>query len=788
MAAVPSGVVIGDLALVGSNTSIATFRASRSSTRQAPYVFQLAITVLDQDLVPDVTNTLTNDAGQVIGRVSVVVRDVPPVADAGQQATGLSDDGIPLDASGSRDANIVDFQETLDKLVFEWVVTEKPDAAAITSFEPTANIVAPEFKVASGNPGTYQVRVVVSDAAPLASGTMLQVIGGVGSAGATATLPLVDADGVAPGDDFVSVGIKVGDFARFFPAGKPSVMLQISVVTASQLTIAAPAEDIPAGTTFTVSDAAQDFLTVIVNDAANFVPSADAGRDRLVNNQVDVLLDGRGSRDPEGTELTFLWTEDDGNPDAVLDTGDATAAVVSLTIETAGTYRFLLVVTDDDGAGLASAPDSVFVVVADVQNAQNPKIPPVAAANVVGLQAVDFDGDGLIDERERFGRVGESVILSSARSVDDQSIEKFRWRQVGGAKLSGFDTDIDNDGINDGLVEAAVVSFVPLSADTYRFELQVEDDLELLSLPVFVDVKVIGESDAGPPMAVAPDNVEGQIQDPPVPVSLSAAGSGIGSENAPIVGSSTAGQVAAAIVSTTGFDVRFQWSQIEGPPVDLLNADTADPTFTPTVPGRYVFLLVVTDNSNGVSDQTEVVVSVDSVDNGRPIALITAVDDRVLPDDIGIELEIQLNASRTVDPEGDTLTFDWEQIEGQAVVLDLTDPAVPRFRVGAPSAFRFRLTVSDDAGNVSTPAEVAFFVAARSGIGQVNRFVEAGDDGGLFACRVVSQSTPVTLGDLLMACWYYLALMLAVVLVRWRRTRPLAVGGEARLVDLGEAA
>jgi hypothetical protein len=160
----------------------------------------------------------------------------------------------------------------------------------------------------------------------------------------------------------------------------------------------------------------------------------------------------------------------------------------------------------------------------------------------------------------------------------------------------------------------------------------------------------------------------------------------------------------------------------------------------------------------------------------------------VLPDDAGSQIEILINATGTVDPEGDLLTFAWEQLEGQTVVLDLTNPVQPRFRVGAPSAFRFRLTVSDDAGNVSFPAEVAFSVAARSGIGQVNRFVEEEDDGGLLACRVVSRSTPVTLGDILMAWWDYLALMLALVLVRWRRTRPLPSAGGGRLADLGEAA
>jgi subtilisin family serine protease len=89
---------------------------------------------------------------------------------------------------------------------------------------------------------------------------------------------------------------------------------------------------------------------------ANMVPIANAGADQNVedtdeNGSEDVLLDGSGSFDPDGTILSFEWSHDD-NP-----LGSGEMLLHSFAI---GEYTLTLTVTDDEGA---QDTDTVHIVV-----------------------------------------------------------------------------------------------------------------------------------------------------------------------------------------------------------------------------------------------------------------------------------------------------------------------------------------------------------------------------------------------------------------------------------------
>ncbi len=87
-------------------------------------------------------------------------------------------------------------------------------------------------------------------------------------------------------------------------------------------------------------------------------PIADAGLGLLAYVGDTVSLNGRASSDPEGAQVSYVWTQV-GGPDVAME--KATTAEPQFTIEAPGTLRFELVVSDgtQDSEG-----DRVEIVVA----------------------------------------------------------------------------------------------------------------------------------------------------------------------------------------------------------------------------------------------------------------------------------------------------------------------------------------------------------------------------------------------------------------------------------------
>jgi hypothetical protein len=110
---------------------------------------------------------------------------------------------------------------------------------------------------------------------------------------------------------------------------------------------------------FNVPSSAQAFALVI-SGGVNRKPLADAGRDALVASGAAVTLDGSASSDPDGSALSFRWSQL-GGPAVTLST--PTAATTDFTAPEEGTYAFQLEVSD----GSAEAKDLVVVRVANVK-------------------------------------------------------------------------------------------------------------------------------------------------------------------------------------------------------------------------------------------------------------------------------------------------------------------------------------------------------------------------------------------------------------------------------------
>ena len=166
-----------------------------------------------------------------------------------------------------------------------------------------------------------------------------------------------------------------------------------------------------------------------------------------------------------------------------------------------------------------------------------------------------------------------------------------------------------------------------------------------------------------------------------------------------------------------GEKLAYRWRQVAGPVVELRDAATPWPRFTPTGPGRYEFELVVAAPPEGgegaLLEGPPVRLSVDVLPPNRPprIEPVTAI--RAEPGQWAT-----LDGGGATDPDGDVLSFRWERIAGEdgpsarpfakAVEMDPFDGRARRVRVRSWHAgeYRFRLTVTDAFGAEATAETV----------------------------------------------------------------------------------
>lgn len=173
----------------------------------------------------------------------------------------------------------------------------------------------------------------------------------------------------------------------------------------------------------------------------------------------------------------------------------------------------------------------------------------------------------------------------------------------------------------------------------------------------------------------------------------------------------------------------FSWTQLSGPAVELVNADTLTPSFVaPASKEPLKFALVVSD---GQDDSEEASVTV-TISNRTPIAnaghtIIAKRGDKV-----------SLSGIASVDPDNDKLSYRWSQVYGTKVELHGANTANPSFTMPFSSGYMvFALSVNDGTDNsiADTVAVKSTNSAPVAKIAQITSNTDAGS-------RVILDGTP----------------------------------------------
>ncbi|MBX0294860.1 PKD domain-containing protein [Haloarcula nitratireducens] len=172
-----------------------------------------------------------------------------------------------------------------------------------------------------------------------------------------------------------------------------------------------------------------------------------------------------------------------------------------------------------------------------------------------------------------------------------------------------------------------------------------------------------------------------------------------------------------------GDGLTYRWTQVGGPNVTLSDADTATPGFAApetAEPRTLAFDLTVTDGANRTATD-RVAVTIERR-NRAPVA--DAGANRTA--EPGAEIRLAGNGT---DPDGDALSYGWEQVAGPTVSLSANDTAAPRFEVPeatGPTPLRFELTVGDGNATATDTVTVTAAGSPPTADAGASRSVEAG--------------------------------------------------------------
>jgi hypothetical protein len=379
-------------------------------------------------------------------------------------------------------------------------------------------------------------------------------------------------------------------------------------------------------------------------------PVADTGLSRTVAERTVVTLNGTASFDPDGSPLTYQWTQISGPPVTLTD-ADTAMATFTPEVGRSTIFGFQLVVNDGTETSLPK------IIEIGVTNAnRKPMAMPMGPASVA----------------ERSG----TVTLNGSGSTDaDGETLTYRWTQRSGPAVTLSSTTV------------ASPTFTPpeVPADTQlSFELVVNDGIE---------------NSAASTLAVTVTNVDR------APVANAGADREVNGRDTITLDGSASDEDGEALT--------YKWTVVEAPQgttITLSDDTAAKPTFTaPDVrtatPATLVFQLVAT--ANGVASAPDTVTISVKKANRRPVGRGPANFEE------NEGTAITLDASTSSDEDGDALSYAWTQTGGPQVALTGQATSKLQFttpEVNSNTLMTFVLRVTDADGAEADPVPVSVTV------------------------------------------------------------------------------
>ena len=470
-------------------------------------------------------------------------------------------------------------------------------------------------------------------------------------------------------------------------------------------------------------------------------PMALAGPDTMAAENIEIQLDGSGSKAADDSALTYQWFYV-GDKNVVFENPAVSTPVVTTPYVIPGEETIVAYLTVTDGKGNQDT-DSVKIQVL-WENSE-----PIADAG-------EFQ---TIPEKA-------TVILDGAASWDrDDGIASWAWKQISGptvsindanAKIAWFSAPDDIDSLQTELIfeltvtdkgglaatdrvtvlvirnntppiadagpEQVVLETQPVQLDGSGSKDPDNDDLEYAWTQVggSTNVRLSSPTEKQPTFA-APEVISGNI---PLEFRLTVTdSSGAQSVDTVTVTVNDAGYPPTADAGTDfnpayegwtitldgsdsvdmdGSIQSYQWIQISGPEVVLENASSFSPWFIVPVitdeTAQLVFELTVVDDT-GLYGSDEVKAVVRKAENG-PTA------------EAGIEIEVKkgkkvvLDGSGSNDPDDGIAHYSWKQTQGEPVTLSDASAMQPEFtapdQIKNETILSFNLTVTDYSGKSDT--------------------------------------------------------------------------------------